>query len=144
MSDLIMHRINTRLSDSAYNYINDEMKKRDSKFINNTIEQICAEHAEMKQRLFDEDALVEKIFRRFKTTLDVIRVRAGHADKNGQVNLELWNAYLLENPMALTILTDARIADPVRKAQDKVTGDIAKYKLLKDQKNKDDQEGNDQ
>ncbi|MED1738133.1 hypothetical protein P4U97_01110 [Bacillus swezeyi] len=118
-------------------YLEKEMAARGSSHMNKTIEQIFAEHDAMRKQLADQDVLVEKIFQRFKKTLDVIRVRTGHADKNAQINLELWNAFLLGNPLGATVLTDSYVAEPVKLAKEKVADDIAQYKQRKDeQRNK--------
>lgn len=101
--------------------------------MNETIERIFAEHDEMKARLNDEDALVEKIFQRFKQTLDIIRVRAGHTDKNSQINLELWNAFLMASPLDVTVLTDHYTSESVAMATEKVSKDIAAFKQRKDE-----------
>ncbi|MEC0285557.1 hypothetical protein [Bacillus subtilis] len=114
-------------------YIEKEMKAKNCSKMNETIERIFAEHDEMKARLSDEDALVEKIFQRFKKTLDVIRVRAGHTDKNSQINLELWNAFLMANPLPVTVLTDQHTSESVSMAKEKVSSDIATFKQRKDE-----------
>ncbi|QAT68046.1 hypothetical protein EQZ20_24545 (plasmid) [Bacillus glycinifermentans] len=117
-------------------YLQKEMNARGAK-MNETIEQIFAEHDAMRRQIADQDALVEKIFHRFKNTLDVIRVRTGYADKNAQINLELWNAFFMGNPLGATVLTNSYVAEPVRLAQEKVTNDIAQFKQRRDeQRNK--------
>ncbi|MBR7817982.1 hypothetical protein MF621_004225 (plasmid) [Bacillus velezensis] len=114
-------------------YIKKEMEAKGCSKMNETIERIFAEHDEMKTRLNDEDALVEKIFQRFKQTLDIIRVRAGHTDKNSQINLELWNAFLMASPLDVTVLTDHYTSESVAMATEKVSKDIAAFKQRKDE-----------
>lgn len=67
----------------------------------------------------------------------MIRVRTGHADKSAQINLELWNAFFIGNPLGATVLTNSHVAEPVKLAKEKVTNDIAQFKQKKDeQRNK--------
>lgn len=118
-------------------YLEKEMAARGYSQMNKTIEEIFAEHDAMRKQLTDQDAFVEKIFQRFKNTLDVIRVRTGHADKSAQINLELWNAFFIGNPLGATVLTNSHVAEPVKLAKEKVTNDIAQFKQKKDeQRNK--------
>lgn len=131
-----MARKHIRLSDDSVFGIHYLNKKMDEYQLGSseTIQQIFREHDEYKKKLDDQTNVVEKTYDRLKKDLDVIRVRAGYADKNTRVLLELWNGYILTNNQAGYITTDEFLTTPVKDATQKVENEIASYRQRKIEK----------
>lgn len=92
------------------------------------IELLFKEHAEMKRKLEDNKNLVDDIHGRFKTDLDVLRVRTGFSDKNIRILLELWNGFLIDNNQEKYLTTDDFTASPLSVATTKITKEIAGFR----------------
>lgn len=102
-----------------------------------TIEKIFKEHEQLKQLIIDRNSLVEQIYDRFKKDINTLMARTGHTVKNSSIALEMWNGYTFANNQDEYVTTDEFITTPLRKATEKVNGEIAGYrqkKLNKDSK----------
>nr|WP_195366211.1 hypothetical protein [[Eubacterium] tenue] len=131
-----MTKKSIKIDGYSADYLNKEMeitKKSASK----TIEKIFKEHEQLKQLIIDRNSLVEQIYDRFKKDINTIMARTGHAVKNSSIALEMWNGYTFANNQDEYVTTDEFITTPLRKATEKVNGEIAGYrqkKLNKDSK----------
>ncbi|MDD9150463.1 MULTISPECIES: hypothetical protein [unclassified Sporolactobacillus] len=95
-----MIRKNIRLKEekeSRYGlaYLEAQQERLGGKSLSDTIEKVLAEHDRLRAQVASRDELIEKVYARFKTDLDVLRIRSGYVDKNVRVLLELWNSQLM-------------------------------------------------
>ncbi|SCJ53546.1 Uncharacterised protein [uncultured Clostridium sp.] len=131
-----MTKKSIKIDGYSADYLNKEMeitKKSASK----TIEKIFKEHEQLKQLIIDRNSLVEQIYDRFKKDINTIMARTGHAVKNSSIALEMWNGYTFANNQDDYVTTDEFITTPLKKATEKINGEIAGYrqkKLNKDSK----------
>ena len=130
-----MVRKNIRFSDDAYKYLEKEMEKTKSKSAPKTIEQIFKEHQQLKQAIIDRNSFADLIYDKFKEDLKTLKARTGHAVKNSDISLELWNGYILANDQDDYVTTDEFITPALEKATGKVTRDVAGYRQKKITKN---------
>lgn len=134
--NLIRH--NVGFTEDEYTYIKRQMERLNTSKLSETIELLMIEHKELNQRKLQDELLVENIFLRLKTELDVIRVRTGHADKNSRIQLELWNSFMLANNIENFVSTADFMTTPLTRAKLKVEDEISNYrqKKLEREKNK--------
>lgn len=131
-----MTKKSIKIDGYSADYLNKEMeitKKSASK----TIEKIFKEHEQLKQLIIDRNSFVEQIYDRFKKDINTLMARTGHTVKNSSIALEMWNGYTFANNQDEYVTTDEFITTPLRKATEKVNGEIAGYrqkKLNKDSK----------
>ncbi|MFT9116834.1 MAG: hypothetical protein ABF586_09215 [Sporolactobacillus sp.] len=95
-----MIRKNIRLKEGAeaqhgLAYLDAQALRLGGKGVSDTIEKVLTEHDHLRAQIASEDESIEKIHARFKTDLDVLRVRIGYIDKNVRVLMELWNNQLM-------------------------------------------------
>lgn len=134
--NLIRH--NVGFTEDEYTYINRQMERLNTSKLSETIELLMEEHKALNLKKLQDELLVENIFLRLKTELDVIRVRTGHADKNSRIQLELWNSFMLANNIENFVSTADFMTTPLTQAKLKVEDEISNYrqKKLEREKNK--------
>lgn len=131
-----LDRKNVKISGYSVDYLNKEMQISNTS-APKTIEKIFKEHQQLKQLILDRNSLVEEIYDRFKKDINTLMARTGHTVKNSSIALEMWNGYTFANNQDEYVTTDEFITTPLRKATEKVNGELAGYrqkKLNKDSK----------
>ncbi|TGA98590.1 hypothetical protein E4665_06930 [Sporolactobacillus shoreae] len=95
-----MIRKNIRLKEekeSRYGlaYLEAQQERLGGKSLSDTIEKVLAEHDRLRTQIASQDEWIEKVYDRFRTSLDVLRIRSGYVDKNVRILMELWNNQLM-------------------------------------------------
>lgn len=126
-------------SDYGLAYLKPFQEKFPDKPFFEILELIFKEHETYKALAEDRTIFVDMITKNLEKKLRIIELRAGYADKNARIGLELWNGYLFSNNQDGYMSTEEHMTNPMRKAITTVERDIDKQrkrKLERDEKAK--------
>lgn len=110
-------------------YLLKQKERLQCKTESQAIAKIFEEHDQLLTKLSSQDDLVEAIFDRFKTSLDVLRIRTGYVDKNVRVALELWNGFLMANKQENYLSTKEFKASALKEAEQTVSNIITEQQI---------------
>lgn len=141
-------RIHIRFTDKiepdyGLNYLQSYMERYPKKTYAEVLSIIFKEHAELSLVHSDNELLADMLEKKLVASFRPFFQRAGAADKNTRVLLELWNGYLFTNGQEDYPTTKEILTSPLKNALGKVEEDI-KGAITRNQEKKQKQEWKDQ
>lgn len=131
-----MKRIEVRMreaheSDYGYEYLRPYREKFPKKPVHEILELIFQEHERYKELVQDREQVVDAVSKQLKKDIRPAELRAGSAEKNTLVLLEIWNGWLFAHGQEGYKLTNEIYTTPLKRAVQKVSDDKDVYRKKK-------------